>query len=148
MRLDLIPVVEPFLQLPVLAHLIRREPRSCRACLGGQRAVAAEVGGGRVVGGERSCAGLGYSIACSRAKPTGRLTLMAIAQTITGRATCTSTIVTRLRRWAPTDVRDAHRSMLRQRYLFGNCLMIPSESMSARLSDCARIVSNASTSAL
>jgi len=60
----------------------------------------------------------------------------------------TSTIVTRLRRWAPTDMRDAHRSMLRQRYLFGNCLMIPSESMSARSSDCARIVSNVSTSAL
>jgi len=50
--------------------------------------------------------------------------------------------------WAPTDVRDAHRSMLRQRYLFGNCLMIPFESISARFSDCARMVSNASTSAL
>jgi len=67
----------------------------------------------------------------------------------TGRATCTSTIVTRLCRWAPTDVRDAHRSMLRQRYLwFGNCLMIPSESMSARFSDVARMLSNVSTSLL
>ena len=55
---------------------------------------------------------------------------------------------TRLRRWAPMDVRDAHRSLLRQRYLFGNCLMIPSESMSARFNDFAKIVSNVSTSAL
>ena len=111
-------------------------------------ACAESVSNHRVSYASRTPGELGYSIACSRAKPTRRVTLMAIAQTITGRATCTSTIVTRLHRWAPTDVRDAHRSMLRQRYLFGNCLMIPFESMSARFSDCARIVSNVSTSAL